>query len=373
MTEAKKYLQAFASVPGVGAQTLRYLQWFQRQQRLSWYSLWQKSSRLVLTVQQDKALQEFKQQFSPEGWADWLDAHNITCLIPTDQLYPVLLRHCPDKPEVLFVKGNTTVLEEKNFRLPLSIVGTRRMTSYGAMVTDTVVEQLVSLQPTIISGFMTGVDTQAHQAALKNNLHSVGILGYAIDGLYPESLASWHQEFLAGGGVLMSEYAPGTIAHKGLFRLRNRIVAGTSYATIITEAGYPSGTFITANFAADYGRLVAAVPTPIAHPFYEGIQKLLDNGVFAFDNSEEFWSELQPSLLVKNTKKVLYESLKVGNRSQKILHHVLLKPQNMPELINNTQLHLEILADELLMLEKQKLIAKVGNYWYANPLKVPLG
>jgi DNA processing protein len=172
-----------------------------------------------------------------------------------DKNYPERLKHCIDGPLLLFSSGTIDFTNRKI----ISIVGTRNITSYGTEFCKTLISELAPLNPIIVSGFAYGVDIIAHQAAMENNLQTIGIVAHGLDQIYPSSHKKYVSKMEQNGGF-MTEYWSGTNPEKENFVKRNRIVAGISEATIVIESAIKGGSLITANLANDYNRDVFAVP-----------------------------------------------------------------------------------------------------------------
>jgi len=184
--------------------------------------------------------------------------------------YPERLKHCVDGPVLLFYTGNINW----NTRKIISIVGTRQVSSYGADFCRKLIEDLAPLNPIIVSGFAYGVDIVAHQAAMENNLQTVGILAHGLNQVYPRT----HKKYLAKmehNGGFMTEFWTSSNPEKENFVKRNRIVAGISEATIVIESAEKGGSLITANLANDYNRDVFAVPGRVSDKFSQGCNNLI--------------------------------------------------------------------------------------------------
>lgn len=190
-----------------------------------------------------------------EAELKYLENNKINVSYFQDQSYPERLKHCIDGPLLIFSKGNI----DFNNRKIISIVGTRKITSYGTEFCKSLISELAPLNPIIVSGFAYGVDIVAHQAAIENNLQTIGIVAHGLDQIYPSSHKKYVSKMEQNGGF-MTEYWNGTNPEKENFVKRNRIVAGISEATIVIESAIKGGSLITANLANDYNRDVFAVP-----------------------------------------------------------------------------------------------------------------
>lgn len=185
----------------------------------------------------------------------YIENNDIAVSFFQDKNYPERLKHCIDGPLLLFSTGTINF----NNRKVISIVGTRNITSYGTEFCKTLISELAPLNPIIVSGFAYGVDIVAHQAAIENDLQTIGIVAHGLDQIYPSSHKKYVSKMEQNGGF-MTEYWSSTNPEKENFVKRNRIVAGISEATIVIESAIKGGSLITANLANDYNRDVFAVP-----------------------------------------------------------------------------------------------------------------
>ena len=160
----------------------------------------------------------------------------------------------------------------------VAIVGSRRPTAYGEQVTYSITSELARAGAIIVSGLAIGVDGIAHRAALDVGGKTVAVLAHGLDQIYPQSHRGLAKEILASGGALVSEYDVGTVPFPSNFVERNRIIAGLSQATIVTEAAEKSGSLITAHRALKFGRTVMAVPGNITSVYSAGPNNLIRNG-----------------------------------------------------------------------------------------------
>lgn len=200
-----------------------------------------------------------------------------------DSRFPELLRHIPDPPQSIWVKGDVDCLQG----LFLTVVGTRQMTEYGRQAIRTLLRLPVARGVTIVSGMALGVDGEVHRCALDFGGKTVAVLAQGLSEAYPRSHARLADAILSHGGAIVSEFANSRPAEKYLFLRRNRILAGLSGATLVIEAGVPSGSLITARLAADSGRTVLAVPGPFFSPYSEGVKQLINGGAELVTSGED--------------------------------------------------------------------------------------
>ncbi|MFT5820768.1 MAG: DNA processing protein [Crocinitomix sp.] len=218
-----------------------------------------------------------------------------------DEDYPAALKFCEDSPIVLYSKGNVNFKQQN-----VSIVGTRKATSYGIKITKQFVKDLAPRGVQIVSGLAHGIDKTAHEAAITNDLSTIAVLGHGLDFIYPaanKQLALLMQE----KGGLVTEYISGTRGEPGNFPQRNRIVAGLSEATVVIESAISGGSLITANLAFGYGRQVFAFPGNIDRGNSAGCNNLIQRDTAKLITAAEDmiialeWEELDADVHVDQT------------------------------------------------------------------------
>ena len=200
----------------------------------------------------------------------YIQKNNINICFFKDENYPEKLKHCIDGPILLFSAGNIN-LKQKRI---ISIVGTRKVTSYGMDFCKNLITDLAPLDPIIISGFAYGVDITAHQAAMENGLQTIGVLAHGLNQIYPKNHKKYMAKMEQNGGF-MTEFWSNSSPERENFVRRNRIVAGISEATIVIESADKGGSLITANLANDYNRDVFAVPGRTSDKYSQGCNNLI--------------------------------------------------------------------------------------------------
>ena len=201
--------------------------------------------------------------------------------------FPEALRDIPRPPETLRVIGSAESLQSG-----ISIIGARKATPYGRGCSRRFARIASSLGITVVSGGALGCDTEAHLGALDVGGTTVAVLGGGCDYLYPKRNKSIFQRIVDTGGAVISERDWSEPPLPWMFRDRNRIIAGLSKATLVVEAGLPSGTFSTADEALAAGRDVLAVPGSITSPTSAGANRLIAQGAYPVVDDETFESAL---------------------------------------------------------------------------------
>ena len=173
-----------------------------------------------------------------------------------DEEYPVYLKSIFRPPFVLYYYGDISLI--KSMMKNVAIVGSRECDGYGISSTTKIAKEL-SKDYVIVSGLARGVDAFAHQAAIDAKGRTVAVLGCGIEKCYPAKNLELYN-IIKKDHLLLSEY-PGTVTpDQKHFPFRNRLIAGLSCVTVVTQAKHHSGTQITVFFALEMGRAVCAVP-----------------------------------------------------------------------------------------------------------------
>lgn len=209
-------------------------------------------------------------------------------LTQEDPDYPPLLREIYDPPIVLYVKGTLRAADKNG----VALVGSRLTTSYGMEVARRLAYQLAYAGVTVVSGGARGIDTAAHHGALSAKGRTVAILGTGINRVFPPENRELFERMAAQGAVA-TQFPFNRPADRQTFPIRNRIVAGMTLGTVVVEANLTSGALITANFAAEYGRQVFAVPGPITSPRSKGCHELIKKGAKLCEGLEDILGEFE--------------------------------------------------------------------------------
>jgi DNA processing protein len=160
----------------------------------------------------------------------------------------------------------------------ITVVGTRKITSYGKWAVRHILEPLKELEDiAVVSGLAKGIDSEVHKACLDFNIPTVAIVAGGIDKGYPKSNQEIYEEIVRRG-LIISEFPPGRKIVKGMFPMRNRILAGISSAIVIVESDIEGGSLITMNLALEYGREIFAVPNCIDRKSLQGCNMCILQG-----------------------------------------------------------------------------------------------
>ena len=206
-----------------------------------------------------------------ESLIDACARQEVQILTMQDAAYPNRLRNIYDPPCVLYVLGRLPAVDEK---AAIAVVGTRKATPYGLKMGRQMGYELTRGGGLIVSGLAEGVDSAAAQGALLAGGSCIGVLGTAIDVVYPQSNRKLFED-VCSVGALVSEYPPGAQTRRGNFPQRNRILSGLSVGVVVIEAPEKSGALITASRALEQGRDLFVVPGNADSPSCAGSNALM--------------------------------------------------------------------------------------------------
>lgn len=200
----------------------------------------------------------------------WAESHGVSIYYFMDQDYPARLRRQDDCPIILYYKGTAPL----NHARTVAIVGTRKPTDYGIMECEKLVEGLKAYDVQIISGLAYGVDSKAHNAAVQQQIETIGVMGTGLDRIYPAQHRTLSQRMLSHGGLL-SRFTKGSTPDRENFPMRNKIIAGMSDVVVVVQSKRQGGSIITAEFANDYNKDVFAIPGRVDDEVSEGCNRLI--------------------------------------------------------------------------------------------------
>ena len=242
-----------------------------------------------------------------------LESVDETALLPpaswvlpiSDEDYSPLLAECSDAPCLLFGRGDPSVLTKP----AIAIVGSRQPSLDGCHLAEYFAHDLARAGFVIVSGLASGIDTAAHRGAIKAGGKTIAVVATGIDTTYPRSNRPLCEEIVKNGAVV-SQFLPASAPRKHHFPRRNRTLSGLSLATVVIEAGVPSGTLITATAAAEQGRDVFALPWSVNHRGGRGcLELLMDGALLALKPADVIravnWS--QPHTLVLDLDKAAFK------------------------------------------------------------------
>ncbi len=275
-----------------------------------------------------------------------------------DADYPSQLRETDASPTVLYVRGQLLATDD----LAVALVGTRRASAYGREVAHMAATEFAHHNITVVSGLALGIDTVAHRAALDAGGRTIAVLGSGVDQVYPSQNREL-ADLIIAQGALVSEYPLGTRPEANNFPPRNRIISGLSRGVIIVEASQRSGALITAEFAAEQGRDVFAVPGSILHPGSAGCNDLIRQGATPFLSVSDVLDQLNFATLT--TQIQVRQSTPTDPLEAQIMTMLAHEPYHVDELVRRMALPSGQVGSLLTLLELKGMVRQVGGMMYA--------
>jgi DNA processing protein len=294
----------------------------------------------------------------------FIEKNAIQVFFYTDSDYPFRLKECIDAPILIYYKGKADLNASKI----ISIVGTRKSTSYGNDFCTNFSEEISLLFPDVlvVSGLAYGIDINAHRAALQCNLPTVGVLAHGLDRIYPAAHRKVAVEMLENGGLL-TEFSSGTEPDKFNFVRRNRIVAGMADALIVVQSGLKGGSLITADLANSYSKDVFAVPGRIVDTESVGCNLLVEQNKAILLQSVDSFVRSMGWDTIKNTKRPKQQELFLDLSADEQLIYDLLKNENVMHinlLSNQVGLPMSTLMAVLFSMEMRGIVETVPGGLY---------
>jgi DNA processing protein len=233
-----------------------------------------RSDEALLDACEGAAVRARYDRFDPAAARAAVRDAGLEVICRCDDSYPERLRDLADPPAVLHVAGDPSYLGVPD---SVAVVGARRATPYGLTVARELGSGLSAAGVHVVSGLALGVDSAAHSGTLEGLASPVAVLAGGADRPYPASKRQLHAAIRASGAVV-SEMPPGVGIHRWAFVARNRLIAALAQVVVVVEATRRSGSLTTADFGAELGRTVAAVPGRVTCAVASGTNGLIRDG-----------------------------------------------------------------------------------------------
>lgn len=297
-----------------------------------------------LNIKKAQTFIEKRAKINPDKILDELIRRNMTQKISfltfDDENYPYMLKNISDPPMVLYVKGDLKIC---NLAKTVGVVGSRKASTNAKDILTKIITELRNTDVCVVSGLASGIDTTAHNAALTNNLKTIGVIASGFDFVYPSSNRELYKKIEEGAGAIVSEYFPTFQPLQFRFPQRNRIVSGLSYGTLVAEAAIKSGALITANLCLEQGRELMCIPGLVSNPNTEGIYKLLKQGATMVTCAADILNAM--GWEIKPAKQLKIELNSFSADEKKVLDSIEVEPKGFDKIAAETC----ICANELLV------------------------
>ncbi|RZA32456.1 MAG: DNA-protecting protein DprA [Lysobacteraceae bacterium] len=280
----------------------------------------------------------------------WLSQPNHHLLTLHDADYPASLRHIPDPPLLLYLQGQRALLSSPM----IAVVGSRNASTQGRANAEAFAESLSRAGLCVVSGMALGIDTAAHEGALRGPGSTIAVIGTGPDRVYPaRNRALAHR--IAIEGCILSEYALGTPPVAANFPRRNRIISGMAAGVLVVEAAAQSGSLITAQMAAEQGREVFALPGSIHSTLAKGCHQLIREGAHLVETVDEVLHAMRISPLLRPA------AVPAAAGDDALLAALGHDPVEPDALLGRLDLDAGVLAGELLALELAGLLERLPD------------
>ncbi|QTV06517.1 DNA-processing protein DprA [Faecalibacter bovis] len=341
MNSEQRYILALSFIKGIGDNRIFFLVNFFGSAK----AVWESSKNELLNISgfgpklvKDIGNEKFLDLADLE--IEFCKINNINILTVFDEQYPSLLKQCPDAPIVLFTKGNLTFEKSKK----IAIVGTRKMTNYGKLFIEELIDGIKDFDVTIVSGLAYGCDIYSHIQALKFNIPTWAVLAHHLNNIYPPQHKNVAIEMLENGGWISEQSSIKGVSPK-YFLQRNRIIAGLSDVTIMVESGSHGGSLVTAKFANDYNRDVFALPGKSTDMLSKGCNYMIkSHQAYLIESSKDLEYHLNLSDNPKKSNQ-LEMFIELSEEEQKIVDFLV---QNGKTHIDALSISLDLLTYELM-------------------------
>ena len=352
-----KYWVGFSIIPGIGRVKLSQLENYFGSLEDAWKATPIDLKHAGLDSGSIHAITSWQPKISLEAEMEKLDRYGVKILTYHNPDYPSRLKQIYDYPPLLYVRGS--LLPEDEWCL--AVVGTRRATVYGRQVTEEIVADLAQSKITIVSGLAKGIDSVAHQSALKVGGRSIAVFASGLDIVYPAENASLARSIIQQG-ALVSEYPLGTRPKPDNFPRRNRIMSGLSLGVLVAEADKTSGAMITAHLALEQNREVFAIPGSILSPASRGTNWLIQEGAKLVRNYTDILEELNLTAVAHQIE--MKEVMPSSDTETLLLKQLSAEPTHIDEVCRNSGLPTSTVSSTLALMELKGLVKQVGTMNY---------
>ena len=269
--------------------------------------------------------------------------------------FPEMLRKIKNPPKSLWVEGNVDLLNT----ISIAIIGSRKCSNYGEKWCKKFTKDLLEYNLTIVSGLAIGIDKTAHDTALKYGGKTIAVLPSGLKNIYPTENLNLYKNIINSGGAVVSEYMPEERCDKKKFLERNRIVSGLGIGTLVVEAGYRSGTSVTAKITKQNGKKVFCIPGSLDNSKILGTNTMVKNGAILVTSVNDIicnYKNLKKTRIVQNIKK--YE---VSKEFQDIYELISEKPMEINLIAKLTDQNVSSVMAKITFLEIEGKIKRLGG------------
>jgi len=281
------------------------------------------------------------------------NAFIVTCF---DEEYPNKLKNIDGAPHILYYKGNLSAANN----LSIAVIGSRKATNYGKWTAEKFTKELSDFGVTIISGLAMGIDTIAHQTAIKYNTRTIGVIGCGINIVYPKKNETLYRQIVEADGAIITEYPFGMEPMPSNFPDRNRIISGLSDGILVIEAQEKSGTLITVGHAANQGKEIFAIPGNIESLYSKGTNALIKDGAKIVTCIDDIIEEILEFKNMVYSKKLINDN-NMNVSELKIINFLTLSNATIYEMSENIDMEISDILSTLTILELKGIVKQISG------------
>jgi len=298
-----------------------------------------------------------------EEIAAFCESRGFGILAYGDPLFPKRLLRLKKPPALFFYRGDVRRFERLGTSPALAVVGTRSSTEFGRRITHEIACELAAAGITIVSGMAAGIDTAAHEGALKAGGFTVTVWGGGLLKLFPAENARL-AETIAGTGLILTEYPPETHATNFTFPNRNRLISGLCDGVFISECKPNSGSLSTAHFAKKQGRPVFVLMTDYNRTGAKEISELIGEGAVPVTCARDILNALNLSLDTKLEISAVQKPASGPKITDPVLIQLTGGACTVDELADRTEMDARTLITRLAQLEMDGLVTALPGRKY---------
>lgn len=269
-----------------------------------------------------------------------------------DDTYPKELLKLKSPPVNLYVEGNLELLNKQI----IAIVGSRNCSEYGWKQAKKFSTVLSQNGICIISGLALGIDSISHMSAMNNIGKTIAVLGGGFNNIYPKENKELFNKILENNGCVISEYPPEEKVNTKNFPRRNEIITALALGVLVIEAGYRSGSTITANLAFKQGKKVFAIPSNIDSKLGIGTNALIQKGAKLVTNVKDILKEMNMNKCKDIEQEWKYESKNVPIKYKNVYEIIGNMPIDINTICRRAELPIQDVSEQLTMLELNEYI-----------------
>ena len=292
-----------------------------------------------------------------------LEEKGIWYVYPGHKAYPEKLLNIYEPPQILYIKGR---LKEDlgKYNNNVAIVGSRNPSIYGKEMARMFGRELATERMCVISGLAMGIDASAHLGALDAGGYTVGVLGCAINTIYPRENIEIYR-MIEENGTIISEYPAETPISPGAFPMRNRIISGLSDGVMVVEAKKKSGSLITADLALEQGKQVYALPGRAMDVNSEGTNRLIKMGAMCVTIPDDIILDMKGEKISESCQiHGTYNKMEIEPEEEKVYNCINLEPVYIDDIIRKTNLGVTKTISTLYALEGKGLVKQPLKGYY---------